>query len=385
MKVALVLERFDPHQGGLEHWTWQFAKALRHRGLDVQIVAFEAHAEAGDLGLTLNLLERPKSRIARAAALERAVQMLPVDVIHDMGVGWCADVFHPHGGSTIATWEHNLLRIPRWRQIRFWRERRYREMRIIEQRQHAREEALIVAVSAMVRRHFDKIHGIDPDRLRIIPNGVDVMRFSPRRRLESRAERRAALGLTPNETMFLLLAHNLRLKNADTLIRAAGLLASGGAKIRVIIAGGRKVEEWRRLAIRCGVGDRVTLLPPVSDPMELYAAADVYAQPTWYDPCSLVTLEAWACGLPVITTRFNGAAELLPKAGAELLLDDPGDSSALAALMRILVDPAAREAHGNAGRLLALERTFDQQTSAFLSLYDEVKARKEERTVKGKP
>jgi UDP-glucose:(heptosyl)LPS alpha-1,3-glucosyltransferase len=324
MRVALVLERFDPHQGGLEHWTWQFAHALRHRGVDVEIVAFAACAGAGESGIRLKLLERPKSRIARAAALERAVETLPVDVVHDMGVGWCADIFHPHGGSTIATWEHNLLRIPRWRQIRFWRERRYREMRKIERRQHAREEGLIVAVSGMVRRHFEEMHGLAPDRLRVIPNGVDVARFSPERRREIREARRAGLGITRNETVFLMLAHNLRLKNAATLIRAAGLLCAEGAEIRVLIAGGRKVEEWRRLAIRCGVGDRVTLLPPVPDPMELYAAADVYAQPTWYDPCSLVTLEAWACGLPVITTRFNGAAELLPEAGAELLLDDPG-------------------------------------------------------------
>jgi hypothetical protein len=54
-------------------------------------------------------------------------------------------------------------------------------------------------------------------------------------------------------------------------------------------------------------------------------------------------------------------------------------------MMRFLLHPAAREAHGKAARLLALQRTFDQQTSAFLSLYDEVKARKQHRKTKGKP
>ena len=66
--------------------------------------------------------------------------MLPklgLDVVHDNGIGWQADIIQPHAGSTIALWEHNLMRIPKWRQIRFWRERRYRELEEIERRQHA--------------------------------------------------------------------------------------------------------------------------------------------------------------------------------------------------------------------------------------------------------
>ena len=66
----------------------------------------------------------------------------------------------------------------------------------------------------------------------------------------------------------------------------------------------------------------------------LYAAADVLAHPTWYDPCSRVVLEALCHGLPVVTTRFNGAAEVVGDGRNGVVIDSPRDVSALAAAMR---------------------------------------------------
>src|SRR5450432_2831306 len=221
MKIALVLERFDPHQGGLEHWTWQFAQQLVARENEVHVVAFEFHPSARETGVVQHCLTMPKSRLARAAALECELRKDRFNVIHDMGCGWHADIFHPHSGSTQALWEQNLLRIPRWRQIRFWRERRYRETQEIERRQHARGDTLIVAVSEMVRRQFETMHGVQSARLRLIYNGVDATRFSPAHRATHRDATRRQLGVK-DETLFLLLAHNLLLKNARALIEAAG-------------------------------------------------------------------------------------------------------------------------------------------------------------------
>ena len=52
-----------------------------------------------------------------------------------------------------------------------------------------------------------------------------------------------------------------------------------------------------------------------ADPKDAYFAADFLVHPTFYDPCSLVALEALACGLPVITTRYNGAERTADAAG----------------------------------------------------------------------
>jgi len=71
MKIGLVLERFDPARGGLEHWTWQFAHSLEARGHDVHVVAFDFHPTVSDHGITTHRLDMPRSRLDRAEMIEK--------------------------------------------------------------------------------------------------------------------------------------------------------------------------------------------------------------------------------------------------------------------------------------------------------------------------
>ncbi len=370
MKIALVLERFDPARGGLEHWTWQFARRLVGRVDEVHVVAFEFYAETTNNGIIAHRLEMPRSRLDRAAALAAQLPAMGFDLVHDMGIGWAADIIHPHGGSTKALWEHNLLRIPKWRQIRFWREKRYRELAEIERRQHDNRTATIVAVSRMVSHHFESFHHLPTARMRVIYNGVDVERFTPLHREKYRDATRRELGVR-DEVLFFMLAHNLLLKNAEATIRATAKLLAAGAAVRVVIAGGKKPERFVALAEKLGIAHAVTFLGLV-DPVPYYAAADVFVHPTWYDPCSLVTLEALSCGLPVITSCFNGAAELMTDRKEGFVLSDPADVATLTARMEELLELALREKMGAAGRALAMQHTLEGQTMQFLELYREI-------------
>jgi UDP-glucose:(heptosyl)LPS alpha-1,3-glucosyltransferase len=375
LKIGLILERFDPERGGLEHWAWQFARSLTARGHEVHVVAFEFHPDAADLGIVKHWLdEMPRSRIARAETIAARLPALGLEIVHDNGIGWEADIIHPHAGSTKALWEHNLMRIPKWRQIRFWRERRYRELEEIERRQHQNSRAVIVPVSRMVQQNFETLHRLPPDRMRVIYNGVDVARFTPAVRETLREQTRRELGVG-GEVLFLMLAHNLLLKNAEALIRAAAKMKANGKPIRVVIAGGKKADRFVKLASKLHVSDVVSFRGLV-DPLPYYAAADVFVHPTWYDPCSLVTLEAAACGLPVITTRYNGASELMEDRVDGYVLEDPHDIAALASRMEALLDPAQRVTMGAAAREMALQHTFERQTDEFLALYGEILRRK---------
>src|SRR2546423_13306339 len=169
-------------RGGAEHWTWQFARCLVRRGHEVHVVAFEFHAGTASDGIIPHRLDMPESRLDRAAAIAAQLPAMGFDIVHDMGIGWAADVIQPHAGSTKALWEHNLMRIPKWRQIRFWREKRYRELEEIERRQHANSSATIVAVSRMLAQNFESLHHLPANRIRVIYNGVDVDRFTPSHR-----------------------------------------------------------------------------------------------------------------------------------------------------------------------------------------------------------
>lgn len=341
------------------------------------MVAFEFYAGAASDGIIPHRLEMPQSRLDRATVLAAEVPAMGFDVVHDMGIGWAADIIHPHGGSTKALWEHNLLRIPKWRQVRFWREKRYRELAELERRQHANPTPVIVAVSHMVAEYFQLWHQLPASRLRVIYNGVDVEKFTPLSREKHRAATRRELGVG-DEVLFLMLAHNLLLKNAEATIRAAAKLVAAGAALRVVIAGGKRPQRFVKLAEKLGIAHAVTFLDLV-DPVPYYAAADVFVHPTWYDPCSLVTLEASACGLPVITTRFNGASELMTSGREAFVLDDPADVAALVSRMEELLEATRREKMGAAGRAMAMEHTFEQQTTQFLELYEEIVSVKQSR------
>ena len=379
MRVGLVVERFDPARGGAESWTWQFASRLVARGHEVHVVAFDFYSGTAADSVVAHRLDMPRSRIDRAAAIAGQLPAFDFDIVHDMGIGWAADIIQPHAGSTKALWEHNLMRIPKWRQIRFWREKRYRELEEIERRQHANVSAIIIPVSHMVARNFETYHHLPASRMRVIHNGVDVEKFTPANRNKYRDAVRRELGVR-DEVLFLMLAHNLLLKNAEATIRAAAKLAAAGRRLRVVIAGGKKPDRFIKLSQKRGVGSIVTFLGQV-DPVPYYAAADVFVHPTWYDPCSLVTLEASSCGLPVITTRYNGAAELMTDEKEGFILTDPADADALATQMEKLFEPRLREEMGAAGRASALKHTIEDQTDKFVELYGAVIAAKQRQAV----
>ena len=144
--------------------------------------------------------------------------------------------------------------------------------------------------------------------------------------------------------MFLIVAHNFALKGVPTLIRAVAELAWEGQPVRLAIAGGRRTGRAARLAKHVGIGDRVELLGSVPDAAPYYAAADVYVQPTFYDPCSLVVLESLAAGVPTVTSRFNGAGELITPGVEGSIVQDPADVGELADCLRLWCDPHASRA-----------------------------------------
>lgn len=131
---------------------------------------------------------------------------------------------------------------------------------------------------------------------------------------------------------------------------------------------------WHAAAI--GAGRLVRFTGAVPDPAPLYAAADVYVQPTFYDPCSLVALEALASGLPLVTSRYNGVAELLTDGQEGYVLQDPARADELVWRLESLLPPARRDAMGRAARQLALRHTFAQNVDEILAIYQQLSRRR---------
>ncbi|MGH7395365.1 MAG: glycosyltransferase family 4 protein, partial [Candidatus Methylomirabilales bacterium] len=100
-----------------------------------------------------------------------------------------------------------------------------------------------------------------------------------------------------------------------------------------------------------------------------YAAADVFVLPTRFDPFANATLEAMAAGLPVVTTRMNGVAEILTPGSDGYVLDDSPSAPALAKLLVELTDADLRRAMSQAARGTALRFPWRATAEATLETY----------------
>jgi UDP-glucose:(heptosyl)LPS alpha-1,3-glucosyltransferase len=116
----------------------------------------------------------------------------------------------------------------------------------------------------------------------------------------------------------------------------------------------------------------VTFVGHVPHPEGYYAAADVFALPTFFDPFANVTLEAMASGLPVITTRQNGAAEILHSGVDGQIIAQGDDVQGLAEALAALQDPATRAAMGEHARETALKYGWEGPLEATLKVYRRV-------------
>ena len=319
-------------------------------------------------------------------ALRLGLRTRPAPARHDVTIGfdktWGQDVLIPLGGLHSASAVHNRYRhanplvrrlagmvkavdVAHWSFTRLERKQYFGPVR-----------PLIIANSRMVAGHFQHYLGIPPQAIRIVRAAIDPDRFTEHDRPKRRVEGRERWGLRSDETVALLAAMNYRLKGLDPLLHALRLLPAT-PRFRLLVVGNPKTGGYERLARRLGVSQRVCFAGHCADMRNAYFAADFLVHPTFYDPCSLVVLEALACGLPVVTTRYNGAAEMLTPPHEGYVIADPHEHPRLAWAMTQLFDPGRRAACAQAARKAAAAWTFEHHYRQTLQVLEEAAARKQ--------
>jgi D-inositol-3-phosphate glycosyltransferase len=171
----------------------------------------------------------------------------------------------------------------------------------------------IVAATEHERQLLRQIFRVAPQKVSVIPLGVDLERFQPATAAE-RASARALLGIPATERVILAIGRIEPLKGLDILIRSLAQM-SDCRDIGVYIIGGdeRATPEIDRLlaiARQEGVADAVHFLGsrPHEALPDYYHAADVVAVPSFYESFGLVAVEAMAAGVPVVASRVGGLA-----------------------------------------------------------------------------
>lgn len=175
-------------------------------------------------------------------------------------------------------------------------------------------------------------------------NGIDLNAFDPAIHSAARTTIRERFGVSPSANVALMIAQRFERKGLAEVIAATANLAkkSTDAAPTVLVVGKDNPSRSRQLAKHLGVQERIIFCGPTAQAADFYAAADFFVLPTRHDSCSLAVLEALVMGLPVISTVFNGACEIMNDGRHGFVLSDPADVAALTAAMRRLLDPATR-------------------------------------------
>ncbi len=183
--------------------------------------------------------------------------------------------------------------------------------------QHA---ARVIAVSASLKELM-VAHGTDPDKVTVIPNGVDTQLFYP---LDQDAARHA-LGLPADAKIVLTVCSLVELKGVDLLIEAAALVrARYPGACRILVVGkGPERERLQRQIEQAGLGDMVRLVGtvPNRELVNWYNAADLFFLGSSREGWPNVVCEALACGTPVVATNVSGIPEIVDHDGLGLLVE----------------------------------------------------------------
>jgi UDP-glucose:(heptosyl)LPS alpha-1,3-glucosyltransferase len=224
----------------------------------------------------------------------------------------------------------------------------------------------VIAVSGRVRDDLARYYG-RREGVRVIYHGVDLDTFHPRNRARCGASTRAELGVPPGACLALYVGDLQR--GAAAALRAVAR-APG---VTLVFVSGSRADAERALARAEGVADRVRFQPRSKQVERYFAAADVFLFPTLFETYGMVIAEAMAAGLPVVTSRAAGAAELIEHGENGWLTGAPWDPDAIAAGLRTLAaDPALRARMGAAARARIAAYTWDRVAEETLSIYREV-------------
>ena len=237
-------------------------------------------------------------------------------------------------------------------------------------------------------RQLIGLYDADPDRVAVVPPGVDLEVFSP----GPRAAARRLLGVPADSYLLLFVGRIQPLKAPDVLLRAAARLVRQRPELRdrlvVAVVGGPSgsglahPEALHSLAAELGLLDVVRFVPPVPQDRlpDWYRAADVTVVPSYSESFGLVAIESQACGTPVVAAAVGGLRTAVADGVSGVLLDghDPQDYAEV--LADLAADPA-RLATLSRGALLHAGRFSWAATAAgMLEVYSEALLEREGRT-----
>ena len=372
MRIALIRQKYTPF-GGAERYMARLVEGLAAAGHEVHILAAQWNA-GGDAPVTMHrvpIARKPGwlKSLSFSLGCKKIIESQQFDVVFSLERTLRQDVYRAGDGchrmwlrqkqlgkglpSRLSTWlspfQQAYLRLER--------------NLFTDQRLQA-----IIANSRRGKEEIIELYGVDPAKIHVVYNGIDAAAFPLEQRERLRQELAQRYGLK-DELRILYVGSGFGRKGVPALIEAAGRLK---IPFRLFVVGKGRTGALERRCERLGLSGRVVFTGPVRDVEKYYLGCDLFVFPTLYDPFSNATLEAMACGLPVVTSGFNGVSEIIEEGKSGLVLRDPLDAGEIAGCIEKLAGEETRREMGRQAQLAVQGLTMERNTRESLAVIEQV-------------
>jgi len=232
----------------------------------------------------------------------------------------------------------------------------------------------IVAVSEDVKEDIIRYDSINPSKIDVIPNGIDVERFNPEK---NTTDIRKEFSLEEDDIVIGFIGRIVPAKGLKYLLNALPYLKKEFKSIKLLIVGeGSLVEELKERAKKNNIFDNILFTGRRRDIPEILASINIFVMPSIAEGLPNALLEAMAMGKPIVTTEVGGIPEIV-KNGFNGLLVPPRDTLSLSKAIKELISndrlaaklgQAARDlVHDN----LSIKAIAQKWQSLYLSILKE--------------
>ena len=351
--------------GGQELRILAEMQGLRSRGHTLELAAPRAariHSEAAALGFTVHDVPIARKNLRGVLAMRRLLRAGEYDIVntHSSTDSWLVALSNALPGRAVPLVRTRHISAPvsknastRWL--------------------YNRASAALVTTGEKLREELEQVNGFTDVPIRSVPTGIDPSRFLP----GDAAEARARLGLAPLFTIGIV-ATLRSWKGHRFLVDAFARLRAQGRSAQLLIVGdGPQRETLEAQVAALGLGSSVHFTGHDPQPERWFQAMDLFVLPSYANegvPQAL--MQAMMAGLPCVTTLVGAIGEIA-KEGETAVIVQPEDAGAIvAAVGRLMDDPAQRQRLGAAARAFALQRcTLAAMCDAMEEVFNQVLAR----------
>ncbi|MES1950059.1 group 1 glycosyl transferase [Salinisphaera sp. S4-8] len=206
---------------------------------------------------------------------------------------------------------------------------------------------LCICNSRLMRDDLSQRYGVDPERLPVIYPGYRPAQFNRGDRQRYRDAVREELGCDEHTTLIgLITSGDYQKRGLDILLHAYATLEDGLRQSSMLLVLGKQASSsfFMAEARALGIADRMRFVPHTLSPQRYFHALDICAHPARIEEFGQVVQEAFACGVPVVTSKRVGATELLPKNLYDALPEAPSAANISAQLERLIRNEPERRA-----------------------------------------